>query len=267
MVKLPNREETCFESVDTAFLTTTMSNSLGSAKQPPELSKSSRFTLFPKLPVELRLKIWSFVPRPPTVVKFAYKLPEVKRTFAEKFIDRWRRKAKPEGQLCVSGPAHPLFHVCSESREIISKHYTPAFSSLIGHPIWFDYSTSILSLYNIVPWWFQGTPDEAVATALGPVQNIIVEDTELTSTIRYISDRLTTFWDPKVLCLVVPERLAPEFRTMWMSLIKMIWDKHCLDMATSGRRVMKRSLLVLFGTHKDGINLPQDQRTVDLLAR
>lgn len=266
MAKLPNGQETCFESIDTAFLTTTMSSSHGSTKQLLELSKSSRFTLFPNLPVELRLKIWSFVPRPPTVVKFEYKLPEAKRTFAGKLVDWWLRKAKPEGQLHASSPIHPLFHVCSESREVISKYYTPAFSSLIGHVIWFDYSASVLALNDVVPWWFQGTPDEAIAAALGPVQNIIVEDTELTSTIRYISDRLTTFWDPKMLCLVVPERLAPEFRTMWLSLIKMIWDKHRLDVANKGGRVMKQSLLILFGTHKEGIKLPQDQRTVDLLA-
>lgn len=57
MAKPPNEEETCFESINTSSLTTTMSNSFGSTKQPVEPSRSLRFTLFPKLPVELRLKV------------------------------------------------------------------------------------------------------------------------------------------------------------------------------------------------------------------
>jgi hypothetical protein len=251
MAKPSNQEE--MDTIVINSLATALTDSLVRTGHIPATSESARFEFFPQLPPELRLKIWSLVPRPPIIVRFEYVLPRAPKTLVGIFLNRLlSRFTVRTGQLHVSSPIHPLLHSCSESRNFMSKYYTPAFSGILGHPVWFNYSTSILALHNVVPWWFEGFPAETIDSDLGPVQNLIVEDTELTSTIRHMTDRLKVFHDPRMLCLVIPNSLAPEFRLMWMSLIKTCWEMHCKDVKKESGRTMKRSLLVLFRSRRTG---------------
>ncbi|OBT46038.1 hypothetical protein VE00_03713 [Pseudogymnoascus sp. WSF 3629] len=120
------------------------------AKQPKTLRK---FKVFSKLPIEIRLMIWTFCLPPPRVVDI-----------------RMRRKSIPTstGEILdvgrfVSSVDHPIIlHVCSESRRLARQHYKLSFSKKTKTEwspaqIYIDFSVDTVWFDNLR--YFPSTPD------------------------------------------------------------------------------------------------------------
>jgi hypothetical protein len=98
------------------------------------------FTLFPELPLELRLKIWSFITPGPRTVSIKYKglsFYSIGKGFSA--AAGWR---SPD-------PVPIILHICRESRNEALKSYQLAFGSYL-HPgrIYFDFSKDTLRFGN-----------------------------------------------------------------------------------------------------------------------
>jgi hypothetical protein len=98
------------------------------------------FTLFPDLPLELRLKIWSFITPGPRTVSIKYKglsFYSIGKGFSA--AAGWR---SPD-------PVPIVLHICRESRTEALKSYQLAFGSYL-HPgrIYFDFSKDTLRFGN-----------------------------------------------------------------------------------------------------------------------
>jgi hypothetical protein len=98
------------------------------------------FTLFPDLPLELRLKIWSFITPGPRIVSIKYKglsFYSIGKGFSA--AAGWR---SPD-------PVPIVLHICRESRTEALKSYQLAFGSYL-HPgrIYFDFSKDTLRFGN-----------------------------------------------------------------------------------------------------------------------
>ncbi|KFY72312.1 hypothetical protein V499_07537 [Pseudogymnoascus sp. VKM F-103] len=85
------------------------------AKEPKTLR---RFKLFPKLPTEIRLMIWTLLLPPPRVVDIRMRRKSIP-TSAGEILDVGR---------FISSVDHPIIlHVCSESRRVARQHYKLSF--------------------------------------------------------------------------------------------------------------------------------------------
>ena len=99
-----------------------------------------RFTLFPTLPFELRLRIWSFVAPGP-------------RTVSIKYNARFFRELG-QGNPAAAGwrspdPVPIILHICRESRAEALKLYRLAFGSYLrSGTIYFDFSKDTLRFGN-----------------------------------------------------------------------------------------------------------------------
>jgi hypothetical protein len=98
------------------------------------------FTLFPDLPLELRLKIWFFIAPGPRTVSIKYKglsFYSIGKGFSA--AAGWR---SPD-------PVPIVLHICRESRTEALKSYQLAFGSYL-HPgrIYFDFSKDTLRFGN-----------------------------------------------------------------------------------------------------------------------
>jgi hypothetical protein len=94
---------------------------------------SREFTLFPKLPPELRDVVWKFTlpdPRILTLLCHRISLTDQKPIL---FTTDAVSKAN------VNAVATPLLHTCSRSRQIALGRYECAFDGLLNHPIYFDW--------------------------------------------------------------------------------------------------------------------------------
>ncbi|KAE9381206.1 hypothetical protein N431DRAFT_424799 [Stipitochalara longipes BDJ] len=98
------------------------------------------FTLFPDLPVEIRLKIWSFIAPSPRTVSIKYKGLSF-NSIGKGFLAAagWR---SPD-------PVPIILHICQESRTEALKSYQLAFGLYLqrGH-IYFDFSKDTLRFGN-----------------------------------------------------------------------------------------------------------------------
>jgi len=110
----------------------------------PELATA--FTIFPKLPVELRLKIWKFA------------LP------GRRIVDiRCDKQSVLFEKYRSSTPIPSILHVCSESRTLASKVYELAFRTTpSSRSIYFNFSADLLvfnckhfDLFCRVKWFMQ----------------------------------------------------------------------------------------------------------------
>ncbi|KUJ19511.1 uncharacterized protein LY89DRAFT_780436 [Mollisia scopiformis] len=94
--------------------TKTGSSSSTDATMPP-----SEFTLFPQLPLELRLKVWGFALTEPRIVKISCKkgFTDIGRRITEYFI--------------CHNPTHPILHVNQEARfeGLTTYSYVPFFQT------------------------------------------------------------------------------------------------------------------------------------------
>ena len=103
-----------------------------------------KFTLFPSLPVELRLKIWSFVetpynePRVHSIRGFPYTLLDSKQEAASKVLENnpkiWkitRFEFEPDrfDRVVFLSPhaIHPILHACQQSRYYALKTFDLTF--------------------------------------------------------------------------------------------------------------------------------------------
>jgi 2EXR family len=94
------------------------------------------FTLFPKLPQELRVKIWEYaLPEGPRVVKVYY---QGQQSMEPKF------KIRAE----VSDPATSLLRVSVEARIVALKAYPLAFQTPLLKPLHFNFEKDTLSFYG-----------------------------------------------------------------------------------------------------------------------
>jgi hypothetical protein len=112
------------------------------AQSPPDGTVTSgpltTFTLFPYLPPNLRIKIWSLANHQSRII------------MCEDYHERYCKDARP--------PKHPATLVVNfESREEAKKAFSLIFEPRLGHPVAFNYATDTLFLANEdVTWYFRG---------------------------------------------------------------------------------------------------------------
>ena len=94
------------------------------------------FTIFPKLPLELRLIIWSFALPDPQVVTIKKKVESAQQEATTTF--------KAEASYCMI----TLLHVCRESRSVAQKHYRLSFKQHLMHPVYIDFSKDTVYFVN-----------------------------------------------------------------------------------------------------------------------
>jgi hypothetical protein len=116
------------------------------------------FTLFPKLPAELRLKIWDLVlpPEPNVItVEFDWEDPDDPDS-------NWHPKIKYNFENSPTPPMH--LQVNMESRIHASKSYQLAFDcSVLGNrPKYFNFSKDVLRIKNKRLWWEEDGLLEAI---------------------------------------------------------------------------------------------------------
>jgi hypothetical protein len=110
---------------------------------------SPTFTLFPALPSELRLKIWSFIALVPRTVTIEYKTSYDRD-------DRGKVHATSKGWISPSTIPVSL-HICHDSRSVALKNYRLAFGSYFHEPeIYFNFSADTLSFQNVNEGNLQG---------------------------------------------------------------------------------------------------------------
>jgi hypothetical protein len=106
------------------------------------------FTLFPKLPPELRIKIWGFVLEPRVVA--------IKGQVAiqGRDIDKWTYFS----ERCGKAPS--LLQVNAEARSIAMIRYRLSFSNVVGGPTYFDFEKDTLHLRGFLPEWLSSPWNE-----------------------------------------------------------------------------------------------------------
>lgn len=114
-----------------------------------ESNPASEFTIFPKLPLELKDMIWKFALPDPRIVgitshaigdpdQIPYSSDYEDGVLNESFVFKVDVNALPMG----------LFLACSRSRKIALQRYELAFGSRLTHPIYFDFKRDTLYLYG-----------------------------------------------------------------------------------------------------------------------
>jgi hypothetical protein len=99
-------------------------------------SQATGFTLFPQLPLELRLKIWQTMLPGPRTVNIQYKMKYDE--FDGKKVSSFTGWTSPD-------PVPVALHVCRESREESLKRYQTSFGSYFhASKIYFDFSKDTL---------------------------------------------------------------------------------------------------------------------------
>jgi hypothetical protein len=94
---------------------------------------SREFTLFPKLPSELRDMVWKFTLPDPRILTLLCHRPT--HTYQEPILF----SRGPVSKANTNVVATPLLHTCSRSRQIALGRYERAFDDLLNHPICFDW--------------------------------------------------------------------------------------------------------------------------------
>ncbi|PVH70508.1 hypothetical protein DL98DRAFT_540777 [Cadophora sp. DSE1049] len=95
-----------------------------------------KFTLFPKLPLELRLKIWGFAANVERIVSLSFTLD------GQAWVDVSRLTIRNENRAQCSVPA--VLHICSESRKEGLRYYTACWDKCAGHNNYINLNTDIL---------------------------------------------------------------------------------------------------------------------------
>ena len=113
----------------------------------PTSTTNPTFTLFPKLPPELRLKICKLALSKSRVIMI--------RTIYCKYWTRKGLKAQHPHHCRDKGLAPPhLLHVNRECREIALEHYNLAFADYFHNPVYFDFSRDILCFEDLTATGF-----------------------------------------------------------------------------------------------------------------
>lgn len=107
--------------------------------------------MFPKLPMELQSKIWSFaLPGPRTITVFE------NTAGTEHFIGvKGDGEAEVHHNLTFNRPKHnahqvpAILHACYNSRTITLKTYKLAFAPRLGWPIYFDFGRDTLYMKDV----------------------------------------------------------------------------------------------------------------------
>jgi hypothetical protein len=113
----------------------------------PTSTTNPTFTLFPKLPPELRLKICKLALSKSRVIMI--------RTIYCKYWTRKGLKAQHPHHCRDKSLAPPhLLHVNRECREVAVEHYNLAFADYLHNPVYFDFSRDILCFEDLTATGF-----------------------------------------------------------------------------------------------------------------
>jgi hypothetical protein len=119
-----------------------LESNLGNPNTP---SPADSFTSFPKLPAEVRLKIWSLALPGPRVITIAPDYSSAPEFFDPEHPHSTRYKAR----ACTK-PVPALLHCSFESRAVALKSYELSFrTNLQKKPIYFDFRKDSLCMINI----------------------------------------------------------------------------------------------------------------------
>ncbi|KAG4432880.1 hypothetical protein IFR05_011626 [Cadophora sp. M221] len=109
-------------------------SSIMPANDPVVAAEEPTFTLFPKLPLELRLMIWKeLVPQG--------RLITIKGGIVKhEYFEGWHANAYPSNSEALNA----LFQACHDSRKMIQKTHTLSFHDRLTAPIYFDFKHDVL---------------------------------------------------------------------------------------------------------------------------
>jgi len=98
------------------------------------------FTLFPKLPAELQLKVWGYASQSIAPRSLIVQSANIHLWFTEthrsSIIERYQAR-------CLQ-PIPALIHTCHDSREVALKIYRPSFADRLNRPVYFNPSKDTL---------------------------------------------------------------------------------------------------------------------------
>jgi len=102
------------------------------------ICQATTFTLFPKLPPEIRLKIWRYITPGPRIVEIQY------ATEPKRLVESIPGTLRPVGPGWISKDPQPIvLHICQESRMEALKRYQLALGTY-ENLIYVDFSVDIL---------------------------------------------------------------------------------------------------------------------------
>ena len=104
------------------------------------------FTLFPKLPPELRIKIWSFALEPRVV--------EIDEHTSTRAMGKWTY----DYGRCGKPPS--LLQVNAEARSIAMSSHRLSFFNVVGGPTYFNFEKDTLHLRRFRPEWLSSPLNE-----------------------------------------------------------------------------------------------------------
>ncbi|KAH7308738.1 hypothetical protein BKA65DRAFT_601610 [Rhexocercosporidium sp. MPI-PUGE-AT-0058] len=187
------------------------------------------FTLFPKLPIELRFKVWEEATPGPRVIKIQtfvpntiydrprnayFACPQARssllsdmyiRIYGRKLVFRHHSTAQPS----------PLRTICSESRKIFHNKFTATLILEHGEPLYFDGANDTIHFYvdsDKIPPFLPGRGLEAVgpvlfapcidyAGAFAGIQNLAIERPYFSAARKDVAWLLAQFVNLKVLTI------------------------------------------------------------------
>jgi len=122
------------------------------AQGAPSVLAISEFTLFPKLPKELRDEIWDIALPGPRILRVRR---DASYIFHRRFL--WGRSLC---SIATAPIATALLHVSREARAVALRRYEPSFGGLlVTGPFYFDYERdSLMFTDDSTIEWFRGTP-------------------------------------------------------------------------------------------------------------
>ncbi|KAE9380074.1 hypothetical protein N431DRAFT_309705, partial [Stipitochalara longipes BDJ] len=109
----------------------------------PDADSANKFTVFPKLPAELQLKMWKYAIPGPRIIKLKTHVPDWLMEERESYPDDYdwaADQAAAVRDLEFSTDTKPcgLFGACSASRKVILRVYQSVVVSKGGKKIRFD---------------------------------------------------------------------------------------------------------------------------------
>jgi hypothetical protein len=119
-----------------------------SIEGPQSTADLETFTIFLKLPIELRRKIWGYALPGPRVIEIIYvndRAPLTSHGFYDdiQFIIHPHHLAN-RGGAAARAEFPMLLHVCQESQSFVLEHYQLGFAGHLRHQIYVDFANDLL---------------------------------------------------------------------------------------------------------------------------
>jgi hypothetical protein len=204
------------------------------------------FTLFPKLPAEIRLAVW----------KYAL---AVQRISVIKRDQHWKFGTEIKPFIIKHPPPSPaLLHVNRESRCLAEKAYQqPAFNCLTNAPRFFNFEVDALHIrFTTTPFWCTHIP--TVVKDSAKVQHLAIYGfVFFLLPLSYLEQTFRPFKQLKTLILVLHD-IRGKQETM-AAMLGELWKKLKMEAEANGGPAYQKPE-VTFVSHRDIVNAERRSR-------